>query len=113
MKAKKAYKNGGKLKGKKGVAKNDTLERSKDQAIRNYEDQMKEKDFGPGRSDYINQEKAAQGPLKKLKSKRPGNSLGIIPRAKTKSGTIKKGKAVIPVPPTKKEARKARRKKRN
>ena len=39
MKAKRAYNNGGKLKGKKGVAKNDTLERSKDQVIKNYEDQ--------------------------------------------------------------------------
>jgi len=53
---------------------------------------------GPGRSEYIKQEKAAQGPLKKLKSKGP-NVIGLA--QKVKPGTIKKKKAVIPVPPAK------------
>ncbi len=64
---------------------------------------------GPGRSEYIAQEKAAQGPLKKLKSKEPGNFLGTIATPKTKPGTIKKNKAVIPVPPAKGRRRRNRK----
>ena len=65
---------------------------------------------GPGRSDYINQEKAAQGPLKKLKSKDPGDFFGTIATSKTKPGTIKKKKAVISVPPAKRRKRRRNRK---
>ena len=61
---------------------------------------------GPGRSEYIKQEKAAQGPLKKLKSKGP-NVIGLA--QKVKPGTIKKRKAVIPVPPAKGRRRKNRK----
>ncbi len=96
MKAKKAYKKGGK-------AKETERERMRRRLLEITTP------TGPVRSDYIKQEKAAQGPLKKLKPKEPGNFLGTITTPKTKPGTIKKNKAVIPVPPTKKEARKKRK----
>jgi len=60
---------------------------------------------GPGRSEYIKQEKAAQGPLKKLKPKKASPVASKPSPAKK----LKKGKAVIPVPPAKGRRRRNRK----
>jgi len=60
---------------------------------------------GPGRSEYIAQEKAAQGPLKKLKPKKAGPVASKPLPAKK----LKKSKAVIPVPPAKGRRRRNRK----
>lgn len=60
---------------------------------------------GPGRSEYINQEKAAQGPLKKLKPKK-ASPIASKPLPAKK---LKKSKAVIPVPPAKGRRRRNRK----
>jgi len=95
-KRRKRFENGGKVKGTtnvntrgEGKKKEKPLNKLVDTRIAD----------GPGRSEYIKQEKAAQGSLKKLPSKEPGDFFGTIATSKTKPGTIKKKKAVIPVPP--------------
>lgn len=94
-KRRKRFDNGGKVKGTSNV--NTRGEGKKKEKPLNMLVDTRIAD-GPGRSEYIKQEKAAQGPLKKLKSKGP-NVIGLA--QKVKPGTIKKKKAVIPVPPAK------------
>ena len=94
-KRRKRFDNGGKVKGTANV--NTRGEGKKKEKPLNMLVDTRIAD-GPGRSEYIKQEKAAQGPLKKLKSKGP-NVIGLA--QKVKPGTIKKRKAVIPVPPAK------------
>lgn len=61
---------------------------------------------GPGRSEYINQEKAAQGPL--LKAGKPMQAKPI-PTKPLPAKKLKKSKAVIPVPPAKGRRRRNRK----
>lgn len=104
-KRRKRFDNGGKVKGTSNVNTRGEGKKKKEELA---QWEIKEKPLnmlvdtriadGPGRSEYIKQEKAAQGPLRKLKSKGP-NVIGLA--QKVKPGTIKKRKAVIPVPPAK------------
>jgi hypothetical protein len=112
MKAKKAYNKGGKVKGNKRTAQSDTLERTKEQVLENARAERNSKPpglyrgaDGPGRSEYIKQEKAAQGPLKKLKPKKASPVASKPSPAKK----LKKSKAVIPVPPAKGRRRRNRK----
>ena len=118
MKAKKSYNKGGKVKGNKRTAQSDTLERTKEQVLQNAraeENARAERNSktpglyrgadGPGRSEYIKQEKAAQGPLKKLKPKKASPVASKPSPAKK----LKKSKAVIPVPPAKGRRRRTRK----
>ena len=105
-KRRKRFESGGKVKGTanvntrgEGKKKKRGEGKKKKEELAQWEiDMVKRYGSGPGRSEYIKQEKAAQGPLKKLKSKGP-NVIGLA--QKVKPGTIKKKKAVIPVPPAK------------
>ena len=110
MKAKKAYNKGGKVKNQKRTAQSDTLERTKEQVLENARAEKRKPLLfrgadGPGRSEYIAQEKAAQGPLKKIKPKK-ASPVASKPLPAKK---LKKSKAVIPVPPAKGRRRRNRK----
>jgi hypothetical protein len=147
------YDNGGKTKKKKGIAQSDTLERSEEQAMENYNASLKangrknvyspypEKTYEEklkeatarrkrnARSNASNARRAEQRPDFKMPKpldetnlrNKDGSPLRGGPKAtpiapkeiptKTPKKTLKKSKAVIPVP-TKKEVRQARRKNR-
>jgi len=112
MKANKSYKKGGKVNSNKRTAQSDTLERTKEQVLENARSQRNSKPpglyrgaDGPGRSEYVKQEKAAQGPLNKLKPKKASPVASKPSPAKK----LKKGKAVIPVPPAKGRKRRTRK----
>lgn len=105
-KRRKRFESGGKVKGTANVNTRGEGKKKKEELAQWEIDMVKRYGSGPGRSEYIKQEKAAQGPLKKLKSKGP-NVIGLA--QKVKPGTIKKRKAVIPVPPAKGRRRKNRK----
>tara|TARA_R110002072_G_scaffold269470_1_gene428803 strand:+ start:103 stop:615 length:513 start_codon:yes stop_codon:yes gene_type:complete len=101
---------GGKVKNQKRTAQSDTLERTKEQVLENARVEKRKPLLfrgadGPGRSEYIKQEKAAQGPLKKIKPKK-ASPVASKPLPAKK---LKKSKAVIPVPPAKGRRRRNRK----
>jgi len=116
-KRRRRFDNGGKVKNQKRTAQSDTLERTKEQVLENAVEAIarfraeKRKPLlyrgadGPGRSEYIKQEKAAQGPLKKIKLKK-ASPVASKPLPAKK---LKKSKAVIPVPPAKRRRRRNRK----
>lgn len=100
----KAYDNGGKV---KKTANVNTRGEGKKKKKEGQPIPIRERDSaGPGRDEYIAQEKAAQGPLKKLKPK------GASPVASKPlpAKKLQKSKAVIPVPPAKRRRRRKNRK---
>jgi len=111
MKTMTASDNGRKVKKQKRTAQSDTLERTKEQVLENARAEERKPllyrdSVGPGRAEYIAQEKAAQGPLKKLKPKK-ASPVASKPLPAKK---LQKSKAVIPVPPAKGRRRRKNRK---
>jgi hypothetical protein len=101
-KRRKRFDNGGKVKGTANV--NTRGEGKKKEKPLNMLVDTRIAD-GPGRSEYVKQEKAAQGPLKKLNPKKASPVASKPSPAKK----LKKGKAVIPVPPAKGRKRRTRK----
>ena len=104
MKAMKAYDNGGKVKRTANV--NTRGEGKKKKKKEKEAQSFPMFDSGPGRAEYMAQERAAQGPLKKIKPKKAS----LIDSKPLPAKKLQKSTAVIPVPPAKRRRRRRNRK---